>query len=96
MGAETSKFMGFIFIQIIVKTCHWSASENENENKENVVLTLKEQANKKKRRKGISVIFNYEFKVTAPSPKGRECLLGVLSQPLTTFETKYILTLLHR
>ena len=30
MGAETSKFVGSIFIQ----TCHWSASENENENKE--------------------------------------------------------------
>ena len=49
MGAETSKFMGSIFIQIIVRTCHWSASENEN--KENVVLTLKEQANKKKNTK---------------------------------------------
>ena len=46
MGAETCKFMGSIFIQIIVRTCHWSASENENENKKNVVLTLKEQANK--------------------------------------------------
>ena len=51
MGAETSKFMGSIFIQIIVRTCHWSASENENENKENVVLTLKEQANKQKNEK---------------------------------------------
>ena len=51
MGAETSKFMGSIFIQIIVRTCHWSASENENENKENVVLTLKEQANKNYKKK---------------------------------------------
>ena len=51
MGAETSKFMGSIFIQIIVRTCYWSASENENENKENVVLTLKEQGNKNYKKK---------------------------------------------
>ena len=50
MGAETSKFMGSIFIQIIVRTCNWSASENENENKENVVLTLKNKQTKKKKK----------------------------------------------
>ena len=49
MGAETSMFMGSIFIRIIDRTCHWSASENEN--KENVVLTLKEQTNNKNKTK---------------------------------------------
>ena len=44
MGAETNKFMGSIFIWVIDRNCHWSASENENQNKENVVLTLKEQS----------------------------------------------------
>ena len=45
MGAETGKFMGSIFIRMIYRTCHWSASDDENENKENVVLTLKERTN---------------------------------------------------
>ena len=42
MGTETRRFMGSIFIRLIDRTCYWSASENGN--KENVVLTLKEQA----------------------------------------------------
>ena len=51
MRTETSKFMGSIFIRITDRTCHWSASENENENKENVALTLKEEANNKNKTK---------------------------------------------
>ena len=66
MGAETSKFMGFIFIQIIVRTCHWSASENENENKENVVLTLKEQAKKKGKVSQLFLITNLRWQPHLP------------------------------
>ena len=38
-----------MFIRIIDRTCHRSASENENENKENVVLILITQPTKESR-----------------------------------------------
>ena len=38
--------MGSIFIQIIVRTCHWNAYENENI--ENVSLTLQQQETQQK------------------------------------------------
>ena len=42
--------MGSIFIQIIDRTCHWNAYENENENIENVSLTLQQQETQQKQK----------------------------------------------